>query len=399
MDLAPSPAAREIIARLEAFMDEHVYPAESVYSEQLEAAGPRSHVLPPVVESLKLEARRQGMWNLFMPALSGLSHLDYAHIAEVTGRSPYIAPEALNCAAPDTGNMEILHLVGTREQKERWLQPLLDGTMRSGFSMTEPDVASSDARNIMTSIVRDGDEYIVNGRKWWTTGAADPRCEILVVMGKTNAEAEPHKQQSMILVPVATAGVEIVRSLPIFGYHDQHGHCEIRFDNVRVPATNMLASEGDGFAIAQARLGPGRIHHAMRCIGMAEHGLDLMVRRAQSRNAFGGPISDQGVVRTWIAESRMEIEQARLLVLKTAWLIDQVGAKGAQIEIAAVKVIGPRVARNVLNRSIQCHGGGGVTDDFPIARMWASARILGIADGPDEVHIRSVARHELRKHR
>ncbi|BBE46737.1 MULTISPECIES: acyl-CoA dehydrogenase family protein [Rhodococcus] len=399
MDLAPSPAAREIIARLEAFMDEHVYPAESVYSEQLEAAGPRSHVLPPVVESLKLEARRQGMWNLFMPALSGLSHLDYAHIAEVTGRSPYIAPEALNCAAPDTGNMEILHLVGTREQKERWLQPLLDGTMRSGFSMTEPDVASSDARNIMTSIVRDGDEYIVNGRKWWTTGAADPRCEILVVMGKTNAEAEPHKQQSMILVPVATAGVEIVRSLPIFGYHDQHGHCEIRFDNVRVPATNMLASEGDGFAIAQARLGPGRIHHAMRCIGMAERGLDLMVRRAQSRNAFGGPISDQGVVRTWIAESRMEIEQARLLVLKTAWLIDQVGAKGAQIEIAAVKVIGPRVARNVLNRSIQCHGGGGVTDDFPIARMWASARILGIADGPDEVHIRSVARHELRKHR
>ncbi len=339
------------------------------------------------------------MWNLFMPALSGLSHLDYAHIAEVTGRSPYIAPEALNCAAPDTGNMEILHLVGTREQKERWLQPLLDGTMRSGFSMTEPDVASSDARNIMTSIVRDGDEYIVNGRKWWTTGAADPRCEILVVMGKTNAEAEPHKQQSMILVPVATAGVEIVRSLPIFGYHDQHGHCEIRFDNVRVPATNMLASEGDGFAIAQARLGPGRIHHAMRCIGMAERGLDLMVRRAQSRNAFGGPISDQGVVRTWIAESRMEIEQARLLVLKTAWLIDQVGAKGAQIEIAAVKVIGPRVARNVLNRSIQCHGGGGVTDDFPIARMWASARILGIADGPDEVHIRSVARHELRKHR
>ncbi|MEI4745099.1 acyl-CoA dehydrogenase family protein [Rhodococcus erythropolis] len=399
MDLAPSPAAREIITRLEAFMDEHVFPAESVYAEQLEAAGPRSHDLPPVVESLKVEAKHQGMWNLFLPALSGLSHLDYAHIAEVTGHSPYIAPEALNCAAPDTGNMEILHLVGTREQKDRWLQPLLDGTMRSGFSMTEPDVASSDARNITTSIVRDGDDYIVNGRKWWTTGAADPRCEILVVMGKTNAEAEPHKQQSMILVPVATDGVEIVRSLPIFGYHDQHGHCEIRFDNVRVPVTNMLASEGDGFAIAQARLGPGRIHHAMRCIGMAERGLDLMVRRAQSRNAFGGPISDQGVVRTWIAESRMEIEQARLLVLKTAWLIDQVGAKGAQIEIAAVKVIGPRVARNVLNRSIQCHGGGGVTDDFPIARMWASARILGIADGPDEVHIRSVARHELRKHR
>ncbi|MCJ0903708.1 acyl-CoA dehydrogenase family protein [Rhodococcus sp. ARC_M6] len=399
MDLAPSPAAQEIMDRLNAFMVDHVYPAESVYAQQMEEMGPRNHTLPPVVEELKAEARRQGMWNLFLPSLSGLSHLDYAHIAEITGRSPYIAPEALNCAAPDTGNMEILHMFGTPEQKEQWLEPLLDGRMRSGFSMTEPAVASSDARNISTSIVRDGDEYVINGRKWWTTGAADPRCEILVLMGKTDPEAAPHRQQSMVLVPVNTPGVEIIRSLPIFGYHDQHGHCEITFTDVRVPVTNILAGEGEGFAIAQARLGPGRIHHAMRCIGMAERGLELMVRRTLSRDAFGGPISDQGVVRTWIAESRMEIEQARLLVLKTAWIIDQMGVKEAAIEIAAVKVIAPRVARSVLERSIQCHGGGGVTEDFPIARMWASARILGIADGPDEVHIRSVARTEIRKYR
>ena len=399
MDLSPSPAAQEIMGRLEAFMTEHVYPAEAVYARQMEEAGPRNHTLPAVVEDLKAEARRQGMWNLFHPALSGLSHLDYAHIAEITGRSPYIAPEALNCSAPDTGNMEILHMFGTPEQKKQWLEPLLDGTMRSGFSMTEPDVASSDARNISTSIVRDGDEYVINGRKWWTTGAADPRCEILVLMGKTDPTAETYRQQSMILVPLKSPGVEIIRSLPIFGYHDQHGHCEIVFTDVRVPAANMLSGEGEGFAIAQARLGPGRIHHAMRCIGMAERGLELMVRRTMSREAFGGRISDQGVVRTWIAESRMEIEQARLLVLKTAWIIDQVGVKGAAIEIAAVKVVGPRVARSVLDRSIQCHGGGGVTDDFPMARMWASGRILGIADGPDEVHIRSVARQELRKYR
>lgn len=399
MDLAPSPAAQEIMDRLNAFMVDHVYPAEPVYAQQMEEMGPRNHTLPPVVEELKAEARRQGMWNLFLPSLSGLSHLDYAHIAEITGRSPYIAPEALNCAAPDTGNMEILHMFGTPEQKEQWLEPLLDGRMRSGFSMTEPAVASSDARNISTSIVRDGDDYVINGRKWWTTGAADPRCEILVLMGKTDPEASPHRQQSMVLVPVKTPGVEIIRSLPIFGYHDQHGHCEITFTDVRVPVTNILAGEGEGFAIAQARLGPGRIHHAMRCIGMAERGLELMVRRTLSRDAFGGPISDQGVVRTWIAESRMEIEQARLLVLKTAWIIDQMGVKEAAIEIAAVKVIAPRVARSVLERSIQCHGGGGVTEDFPIARMWASARILGIADGPDEVHIRSVARTEIRKYR
>lgn len=399
MDLGAGPRTVELLRILEVFMQDHVYPAEAVYAQQMEAAGPRSHVLPPVVEELKNRARELGLWNLFLPDISGLSNLEYAYIAEMTGRSPYLAPEALNCSAPDTGNMELLHLFGTEGQKSRWLEPLLDGSMRSGFSMTEPEVASSDARNISTSIVRDGNEYVINGRKWWTTGAGDPRCKILVLMGKTDPNAATYHQQSMILVPVETPGVRIVRSLPIYGYYDQHGHCEITFTDVRVPVANLLGDEGGGFAIAQARLGPGRVHHAMRCIGMAERGLELMVRRTMSRQAFGGRISDQGVVRTWIAESRMEIEQARLLVLKTAWLIDRVGAKGAATEIAAIKVIAPRVARAVLDRSVQAHGGGGVTDDFPIARMWASARILGIADGPDEVHIRAVARVELGRYR
>ncbi|GAA1556770.1 acyl-CoA dehydrogenase [Dactylosporangium maewongense] len=403
MDLGPGPRSSELLATLRTFMAEHVYPAEKVYAAELGAAarvnGGVSHVLPPVVEGLKDTARRLGLWNLFLPDLSGLTNVEYAYLAEETGRSPYLAPEALNCAAPDTGNMELLHMFGTPEQKQQWLTPLLEGTMRSGFAMTEPDVASSDARNISTSIVRDGDEYVINGRKWWTTGAADPRCDILVLMGKTDPETAVYRQQSMVLVPVATPGVTIVRSLPIFGYHDQHGHCEIRFDDVRVPVTSLLGAEGDGFAIAQARLGPGRIHHAMRCLGMAERGLELMVRRTMAREAFGGPLSEQGVIRNWIAESRMEIEQARLLVLKTAWLIDRGGAKDAATEIAAIKVVAPRVARNVLDRSIQAHGGGGVTDDFPIARMWASARILGIADGPDEVHLRTVARTQLRCYR
>jgi acyl-CoA dehydrogenase len=399
MDLGPGPRAQELLAELGDLMERHVYPAEPVYAAQLEAAGPRSHQLPPVVEELKTEARRRGLWNLFLPDISGLTNLEYAYLAELTGRSPYLAPEAINCAAPDTGNMELLHMFGTPEQKQAWLEPLLEGTMRSGFSMTEPGVASSDARNISTSIVRDGDHYVVNGRKWWTTGAADPRCEILVVMGKTDPDGPPHRQQSMILVPVDTPGVQIIRSLPIFGYHDQHGHSEIQYTDVRVPVTNLLGNEGDGFAIAQARLGPGRIHHAMRTLGMAERGLELMVRRVGSREAFGGPISDQGVVREWIAESRIQLEQARLLVLKTAWLIDRVGAKGAAIEIAAIKVVAPRVARYVLDRAIQAHGGAGVTEDTPIARMWASARILGIADGPDEVHLRTVARHELKRYR
>lgn len=400
MDLMPSPRGRELLAEMYRFMDDVVYPAEQTYADQLAAQGPEGrHVLPPVIEEAKTEARRRGLWNLFLPAVSGLTNLDYAYIAEVTGRSPYIAPEALNCSAPSTGNMELLHLFGTDEHKKQWLEPLLAGEIRSGFSMTEPDVASSDARNIRTEIRREGDEYVINGRKWWTTGAADPRCRILILMGRIAPDAPPHQQQSMILVPVDTPGVTIRRSLPLYGYHDQQGHAEITFDDVRVPLSNLLGEEGSGFALAQARLGPGRIHHAMRCIGMAERAIDMMVQRSQVREPFGRPLADQGVIRTWIAESRMEIEMARLLVTKTAWLIDRVGAKGAATEIAAIKVVGPRVARQVLDRAIQVHGGLGVTEDIPLARMWASARILGIADGPDEVHLRTVARVELKKYR
>jgi len=398
VDLSLSPAAQELRESLVTFMDEHVYPAEAEYAAYRRAAGPGDHTVPPVMGRLSRIARSLGLWNLFLPAQSGLTNAEYAQLAELAGRSPYLAPQAMNCSAPDTGNMELLHLFGSYEQKDRWLAPLLDGRIRSGFSMTEPDVASSDARNIRTSIVRDGDSYVINGRKWWTTGAADPRCELLIVMGKTDPAAPAHRQQSMILVPVATPGVEIVRSLPVFGYHDQNGHCEISYTDVRVPVSNLLGGEGDGFAIAQARLGPGRVHHAMRCIGMAERALELMTRRAISRHAFGGPLSDQGVVREQIAESRMEIDQARLLVLHTARLIDSGGAKGAQAEIAAIKVIGPRVASSVLDRAIQVHGGLGVTDDVLLARMWATARTLRIADGPDEVHIRSIARQELKKY-
>jgi acyl-CoA dehydrogenase len=399
MDLSLSPPAQELRERLSRFMEEHVYPAESEYTAYRQAVGPGDHSVPPVLEKLTRTARSLGLWNLFLPAVSGLTNVEYAQLAELTGRSPYLAPQAMNCAAPDTGNMELLHLFGTEEQQKQWLEPLLDGRIRSGFSMTEPDVASSDARNIRTSIVRDGDDYVVNGRKWWTTGAADPRCEVLIVMGKTDPGAPVHRQQSMILVPVVTPGVEIIRTLPIFGFHDQNGHCEISYVNVRVPAGNLLGGQGDGFAIAQARLGPGRVHHAMRCIGMAERALEMMARRSLGRQAFGGPLSGQGVVRQQIAESRMEIEQARLLVLRTAWLIDTCGVKGAQAEVAAVKVVAPRVASSVLDRAIQVHGGLGVTDDLLLARMWASARTLRIADGPDEVHVRTVARHELDKYR
>src|SRR4051794_3980988 len=306
-----------------------------------------------------------------------------------------MAPEALNSSAPDTGNMEVLHMFGTQEQKERWLRPLLDAEIRSGFAMTEPDVASSDATNIGTRIERDGDDYVINGRKWWITGVADPRCKVLIVMGKTDPESTPHRQQSMVLVPLDTTGVEIVRALPVFGYQDQHGHCELRFTDVRVPASNLIGNEGDGFLIAQARLGPGRIHHCMRALGMAERALDAMIDRAQSRVAFGKQLSAQGVVQQQIAESRLEIEQARLLVLKTAWLIDRVGSKGARTEIAAIKVIAPRVALSVLDRAIQVHGGMGVCQDTPLAGMWAGARTLRLADGPDEVHLRSVARQEI----
>jgi acyl-CoA dehydrogenase len=399
VDLTLSPRCLELAALLEDFLARRVYPPEPVYAAQRAAAGPGDHTLPPIVEELKAEARGLGLWNLFLPDISGLSNLDYAHLAELTGCSPYIAPEALNCAAPDTGNMELLHLFGTAAQKERWLAPLLDGTIRSGFSMTEPEVASSDARNIATRVVRDGEEYVIDGHKWWTTGAADPRCALLVVMGKTDPGASAYRQQSMILVPRDAPGVTIVRTLPIFGFEDQHGHCEIRFEGVRVPAEELLGGEGEGFAMAQARLGPGRIHHAMRCIGMAERALAMACARAEERVAFGSPLAEKGVVREQIAEARMAIEQARLLVLKTAWMIDRVGAAEARTEIAAIKVIAPRVAESVLDTAIQIHGGMGVTDDTLLARMWASARILRIADGPDEVHIRSVAREELRRRR
>jgi acyl-CoA dehydrogenase len=404
MDFEPTPRAAEYLDRLASFMAADVYPAEPVYAAQraeLTAAG-RPHDLPPVVEELKARARSLGLWNLFLPDSAdpahGLSVLDYAPLAELTGRSPQIAPEALNCAAPDTGNMEVLHQFGTAEQKERWLRPLLEGVIRSGFAMTEPDVASSDATNIATRIERDGDEFVVNGRKWWTTGTADPRCRVLVVMGKTDPGAPVHRQQSMVLVPMDTAGVEVVRSLPVFGYDDQHGHGEVQFTDVRVPVANLLGEAGSGFAIAQARLGPGRIHHCMRSVGIAERALDLMCQRALARVAFGEPLAKQGVVRQWIAESRIAIEQARLLTLRAAWLVDAGGAKAARAEIAAIKVVAPRVALEVLDRAIQTFGGAGVSDDVPLAAMWAAVRTLRIADGPDEVHLRDVARIELRKH-
>jgi acyl-CoA dehydrogenase len=377
-----------------------VLPAEPVYAHeraQLLAAG-RPNDPPPIQLRLIDEAREHGLWNLFLPDVSGLSNVDYAALAEETGRSPTIGPAAMNCQSPDSGNMELLHLFGTGEQKRRWLEPLLDGTIRSGFSMTEPDVASSDATNIATRIERDGDDYVINGRKWWTTGAADPRCRVLIVMGQTDPEAPPHRRQSMVLVPIDTPGVEICRVLPVYGYLEQQGHAEIRYTDVRVPVENVLGEEGAGFGVAQARLGPGRIHHCMRAIGMAERALELACRRALSRSAFGGAIAEQGVIRERIAESRMAIDQARLLVLKTAWRLDQVGAKEARAEIAAIKVIAPRVACEVIDRAIQIHGGGGVSDDFPLSLMWTRARTLRIVDGPDEVHVRTVARAELRKY-
>lgn len=404
MDFEPSTRASDYLARMQDFMDQAVYPAEPVYAQQRRdlAAQGRTHTLPDVVEELKADARSRGLWNLFLPdahdPAHGLSVLEYAPIAELSGRSVEIAPEAINCSAPDTGNMELLHMFGTPEQKAQWLEPLLDGTIRSGFAMTEPDVASSDATNITTSIVRDGDHYVINGRKWWTTGASDPRCSIFILMGKTDPEADVHHQQSMVLVPVDTPGVEIIRSLPVFGYHDQHGHAEIRFTDVRVPVTNLLGEEGSGFALAQARLGPGRIHHCMRAIGMAERALDLMTVRAMNRVAFGKPLAQQGVVQQQIAESRLEIEQARLLTLKAAWMIDRVGAKGARVEIAAIKVAAPRAALSVIDRAIQVFGGAGVSDDVPLAQMYAFARTLRLADGPDEVHLRDIARAELKKH-
>ncbi|MBA2555269.1 MAG: acyl-CoA dehydrogenase family protein [Geodermatophilaceae bacterium] len=398
MDFEMSHKGRDYVDRMWAFMHEHVLPAEQEYQEFRAARGHDNHDLPPVVEKLKSEARSRGLWNLFLPDVAGLSNLEYAGVAEVTGWAPRLAPETINCQAPDTGNMEVLHMFGTPAQKQEWLEPLLDGRIRSAFAMTEPAVASSDARNIATSIVRDGDDYVINGHKWWISGTADPRCAIFIVMGKTDPDGPPHRQQSMILVPRDTSGVEVLRHLPTFGYQDQHGHSEIRFTDVRVPAANLVAQEGDGFMIAQARLGPGRIHHCMRLIGMAERSLSLMSQRALSRTAFGRPLAEQGVVREQIALSRIEIDQARLLVYKTADLIDKHGAKGARGEIAAIKVVAPRMACTVIDRAIQVHGAAGMSDDVPLAEFYVWARALRLADGPDEVHLRSVAREELGKH-
>ena len=399
MDFALSARAEEVCARLWDFMREQVFPAEPVYEEWRAARGHDDHGTPPVLDELKAEARKRGLWNLFHHELAGLSNLEYASVAEITGWSPVIAPEAINCGAPDTGNMETLMLFGTPEQKQQWLNPLLEGEIRSAFAMTEPDVASSDARNISTSIVRDGDDYVINGRKWWTSGAADERCQIFIVMGKTDPEGAAHRQQSMVLVPRDTPGLEIVRHLPVFGYQDQHGHSELRFTDVRVPVTNILSGEGDGFMIAQARLGPGRIHHCMRAIGMAERALALMVERVKSRVAFGRPLAEQGTVRELIARSRIEIDQVRLYVLQTADLIDRYGAKGARTEISAIKVAAPRVACDVIDRAIEVHGGAGVSDDTPLASFYAHARTLRIVDGPDAVHIRGVAKEELDRER
>ncbi|SER02995.1 acyl-CoA dehydrogenase [Lentzea xinjiangensis] len=402
MDFAYDAKTEELRARLLAFMDDHVYPAEAVLEQQLrDAADPWER--QPILQQLKAEAREQGLWNLFLPGTehgAGLTNLQYAPLAEITGRSPHLAPEALNCAAPDTGNMEVLAMFGTDEQKKQWLQPLLDGEIRSAFCMTEPDVASSDATNIATRIERDGDDYVINGRKWWSSGAMNPGCAIFIVMGKTDPDAERHRQQAMILVPRDTPGVTVERAMHVFGYgdHAHGGHAEILFDNVRVPAANLIAGEGEGFAIAQARLGPGRIHHCMRLIGMAERALELMCRRATSRVAFGKPIAAQGVLHEWIAESRVRIEQARLLVLKTAWLMDTVGNKGAHTEIQAIKIGTPLMAEWVIDKAIQAHGGAGVSQDTPLAELWAAARTLRLADGPDEVHRMSLAKRELKKY-
>ncbi|GFG82718.1 acyl-CoA dehydrogenase [Mycobacterium paragordonae] len=376
-------------------MTEHVFPAEADYDKYRHEAGPDNFTVPPVIEDLKVKAKERGLWNLFLPAESGLTNLEYSPLAELTGWSLEIAPEALNCAAPDTGNMETLHLFATEPQRKQWLEPLLNGEIRSAFSMTEPAVASSDARNIQTSIVRDGADYVINGRKWWTSGAADPRCKILIVMGRTNPDAASHQQQSMILVPMDTPGVTVVRSTPVFGWQDQHGHCEIVYDNVRVPATNLLGEEGAGFAIAQARLGPGRIHHCMRALGGAERALALMVARANNRIAFGRPLADQGLVQHAVAKSRNEIDQARLLCEKAAWTIDKHGNKAAHLLVSQIKAVAPQVACDVIDRAMQVHGAAGVSDDTVLARLYGWHRAMRIFDGPDEVHMRTIARTEL----
>lgn len=403
MDFAFDARTEELRARLLAFMDAYVYPAEAVEQEQrARLASPWD--TPAVMDELKAEARRQGLWNLFLPDSehgAGLTNLQYAPLAEITGRSPHLAPIALNCAAPDTGNMEVLAQFGTDEQKKQWLEPLLAADIRSAFAMTEPEVASSDATNIETRIERRGDEYVVNGRKWYISGAMNPDCRILIVMGKTDPDGpDIRRQQSMVLVPRDTPGVEVRRAMRVYGFedHSHGGHAEVVFDDVRVPVSNLVGEEGGGFAIAQARLGPGRIHHCMRLIGMAERAIELMCRRAVSRTAFGKAIAQHGVVQNWIADARVTVEQLRLLVLKTAWLMDTVGNRGAHTEIQAIKIATPRAVVDILDKAVQVHGAGGVSQDFPLAELWAAARTLQLADGPDEVHQRSLARRELKKY-
>jgi acyl-CoA dehydrogenase len=399
MDFSYSKKVEDLRVRLNAFMDEFVYPNETIYHQQVEAAEDR-WTNPPIMEELKAKARDAGMWNMFLPESehgANLSNLEYAPLCEIMGRST-IAPEVFNCAAPDTGNMEVLDRYGTDEQKKEWLEPLLAGKIRSAFAMTEPRVASSDATNIESRIVRDGDECVINGHKWWTSGAGSPRCKIIIFMGKTDPEAERHAQQSMILVPRDTPGVNVLRPLTVYGYdHAPKGHWEVKFEDVRVPASNMLLGDGRGFEIAQGRLGPGRIHHCMRLIGVAERSLEAMCARAKDRIAFGKPVAEQGAVTEAIARSRMEIEQARLLTLKAAYMMDTVGNKAARSEIAQIKVIAPNMALDVIDRAVQVHGGGGVSQDFGLAHAWAASRTLRLADGPDEVHRAAVAKHELRK--
>jgi acyl-CoA dehydrogenase len=399
MDFELTDRCKDHIERVEAFMDEHVYPAEPVYEAQMRESGD-PHFHPPVLEELKTEAQRRGLWNLFHPHPEwgpGLLNAEYAPLAEIMGRSPHLAPEAMNCSAPDTGNMEVLTLFGTDEHKERWLKPLLAGEVRSAFAMTEPAVASSDATNIETRIERDGDEYVINGRKWWTSNALHAHCRVLIVMGKTDPDGPIRKQQSMLVVPLDTPGITIVRGLPVFGYQDREGHAEVVFEDVRVPVSALLAGEGDGFMISQARLGPGRIHHCMRTIGMAERALELLCKRAQSRVTFGKPVAENANIQDWIAEARIDLEMVRLLTMKTAWLMDTVGNRHARVEIAAIKVAAPNVALKIIDRAIQVHGGGGVSDDFPLASMYAHLRTLRLADGPDEVHKRTIAQRELRR--
>ncbi len=399
MDFAYSEKVNTLIRQVSDFMERFVYPNQQTYRDQIAASGnPHHHA--EILDELKAKARAEGLWNLFLPDAeygAGLTNLEYAPLAEIMGRVGW-ASEVFNCAAPDTGNMEILAQFGTPEQKKQWLEPLLNGEIRSAFAMTEPDVASSDASNIQLSITREGDEYVLNGRKWWISGAARPRCTIMIVMGKTAPDGpDRYRQQSMVLVPRDTPGVTIVRSLPVMGYMDNESHCEVLFENVRVPVTNVLGEEGSGFAIAQARLGPGRIHHCMRAIGAAQYALDLMCDRALHRVAFGKPLAEQGVIQDWIAQSHLEIEQARLLTLKAAWMIDTLDKKAAQNEIAMIKIVAPQVMTTVVNRAIQVFGGAGVSDDFPLASMWAHGRTLHIVDGPDEVHKRSLARALIRQ--